>query len=194
LAALVRADYEGTYLTDQEIQLACMQLINAGFETTSTGTCNGVFLLATHPEERQKLEKYPELLENAVEEILRFASPLEGLFRTATRDVEIAGYHIPKRGKIRVVYSSANRDDEKFEDPNSFRVDRDVSELRSHIAFGQGPHACIGAALARTELRIGLGTLFRRLPELALNPKMEPKRSTMLVINGFSSLPVQWNA
>ncbi|HTK66948.1 MAG TPA: cytochrome P450 [Pseudonocardia sp.] len=194
LAALVRAEYEGTHLTDEEIRWICLQLITAGYETTSTATANGVHLLCTYPEQRALFEAADtDGIKAAVEEIVRYASPLEGLFRTANEDVEIAGCPIPKRSKIRAVYASANRDPDAFADADQFKIDRDPAELRTHLGFGQGPHACIGAALARAELRIAFETLFRRLPGLELDPDKPPVRNEILIINGFSELHIRWD-
>jgi hypothetical protein len=194
LAALVRAEYEGTRLTDDEIRWICLQLITAGYETTSTATANGVHLLCTHPDQRALFEAADsDGVKAAVEEIIRYASPLEGLFRTAGHDVEIAGCPIPARSKIRAVYASANRDPEAFTEADRFMVDRDIAELRGHLGFGLGPHACIGAALARAELRIAFETLFRRLPGLELDPDKPPVRNEILIINGFKELHVRWD-
>ena len=194
LAALVRAEYEGTRLTDDEIRWICLQLITAGYETTSTATANGVHLLCTHPEQRALFEAADaDGVKAAVEEIIRYASPLEGLFRTANADVVIGGCPIPANSKIRAVYASANRDPAAFADADRFRIDRDLAELRTHLGFGLGPHACIGAALARAELRIAFETLFRRLPGLELDPDRTPVRNEILIINGFKELHIRWD-
>ena len=112
LAALVRAEYEGTQLTDEEIRWAVLQLITAGYETTSTATVNGVHLLCTHPEQRALFEAADQDgVKRAVEEIIRYAAPLEGLFRTTNEDVEINGCPIAAGTKVRAVFASANRDD-----------------------------------------------------------------------------------
>lgn len=193
LAALVNAEDEGSQLSDEEIRLVCMQLITAGFETTSTATASGVYLLCTHPSQRQLFQANPQSVRMAVEEILRYSSPLEGLFRTTNKDVVISGCPIPSGSKVRAVYASANRDEAQFKNANEFRIDRDEEELRTHLAFGYGPHACIGSALARAELRIVLETLFRRLPGLELDDRYEPIRSTVLTINGFREMRVRWD-
>ncbi|HEY1970246.1 MAG TPA: cytochrome P450 [Pseudonocardia sp.] len=194
LAEMVRAEYEGTRLTDEEIRWAVLQLITAGYETTSTATANGVFLLCTHPEQRARFEATDrDGAKRAVEEIIRYAAPLEGLFRTTNQDVEINGCPIAAGTKVRAVFASANRDEAQFTDAASFRIDRDPVELRSHLGFGQGPHACIGAALARAELRIAYETLFRRLPGLEIDPDRPPARNTILIINGFKELYIRWD-
>jgi cytochrome P450 len=197
LAGLVWAEDDAgddrVRLDDEEIKLATMQLITAGFETTSTATASAIHLLCTHPEERAKLAATPALIGSTVEEVLRFASPLEGLFRTTTADATVAGTTIPAGAKVRIVYASANRDDRRFDDPDTFRIDRDPEELRGHLAFGQGTHYCIGAALARLELTCALATLLRRLPTLELHPSRPAERAAALVINGFRTLPVRWD-
>jgi cytochrome P450 len=194
LAGLVHAEVEGTRLTDNEILHMVMQLVTAGFETTSTATANGVHLLCTHPEQRALYAGGDaECQRFAVEEIVRFASPLEGLFRTCNEDVTISGCPIPKGSKIRAVFASANRDDAQFADAGEFRIDRDPAELRKHLGFGLGPHACIGAALARAELQIVFKTLFTRLPGLELDTSRPPVRSTVLTINGFKELHIRWD-
>lgn len=193
LTALITSDYNGSHFEDEEIFWASLQLLTAGFETTSSATGNAMVLLATHPEERRKLEADPSLIDRAVEEILRFRSPLEGLFRTATTDTEVGGCPIPQGGKVRVVWASANRDDTQFQDADRFVVDRDPAELRKHVAFGLGPHSCLGAALARAELRIALSTLLRRLPGIDLDPDQRPVCNKALTINGYVRVPVRWD-
>jgi cytochrome P450 len=193
LTALIRADFEGATFTDDEILMACHQLLTAGFETTSTATGNAVYRLCTNPEQRAKLEGDWSLLDTAVEEILRYDAPIEGLFRTTTEPVEIGGCPIPAGAKVRVMYASANHDEAHFTDASEFRIDRDPQEVRKHLAFGHGPHACIGASLARSEIRIGLRTLLGRLPGLRLDPTSPPVRNTSLFITGFSSVPVVWD-
>jgi cytochrome P450 len=194
LAGLVRAEVEGTTLTDEEIRWICLQLITAGYETTSTATANGVYLLCSHPDQRAKFESADDaLLRTTVDEIVRYMSPLEGLFRTANEDVEIGGCPIPRNSKIRAVFASASRDPEAFTDAGEFRIDRDPQELRAHLGFGTGPHACIGQSLARAELRIVLKALFRRLPGLELDPKRPAVRHEILIINGYREVHVRWD-
>jgi hypothetical protein len=133
------------------------------------------------------------LLDNAVEEVLRFESPIEGLFRTATGPYSVGGRRLPADAKVRVVFASANRDQARFPDADVFRIDRPAAELRKHIAFGHGSHACIGSALARAELRIALRTVLTRLPGLRPDPDRPPERTTSFTVNGFTSVPVVWD-
>jgi len=193
LTSLIMSDYEGSRFTDDEILMASHQLLTAGFETTSTAIGNAVYLLCTNPSERDKLARDADLVDTLVEEVLRYEAPIEGLFRTTTDAVSVDGTDLPLGAKVRVVFASANRDGSQFEDPDTFRADRDPTEVRRHLAFGFGPHACIGAPLARAELRAAVTSLFGRLPGLALDPEHRPERNDALIINGFRTLPVRWD-
>jgi cytochrome P450 len=193
LSVLITAEAEGTRFTDEEILMACHQMLGAGYETTTTGLGNAVHLLCTNPGERGKLEADWTLIDAAIEEVLRIESPVEGTFRTTTREVEVAGTTIPAGAKVRVVYASANRDDSVFEDPTTFRIDRPLNQLRKHVAFAHGIHSCLGAALARMEMRMAVEMLFRRFPGLELDPDNPPVRNTGMTINGYTSLAVRWD-
>lgn len=193
LSALIVAEHEGERFTDEEIGMAANQFLSAGFETTATSMCNAIWLLSTFPEERAKLQGDPSLLENAVEEVLRFESPVEGTFRTTTKPVVIGDTEIPQGAKVRLVYASANRDEDKFADAETFRIDRPLSELRRHIAFGQGVHACLGSVLARTQIQLALTTLLRRLPDIELDATNPPERTHSFTVNGFDTMPVRWD-
>ena len=192
LTSLITSDYEGSQFTDDEILMASHQLLTAGFETTSTAIGNAVYLLCTNPAEREKLARDVGLLDTLVEEVLRYEAPIEGLFRTSVDPVRVDGTDLPSGAKVRVVFASANRDERQFADPDTFRIDRDPTEVRRHLAFGFGPHACIGAPLARAELSAAIVSLFDRLPGLALDTEQRPERNDALIINGFRTLPVCW--
>lgn len=192
LTSLIVADYHGSRFADEELLMACHQLLVAGFETTATAIANGIVLLCEHPAERAKLEQNPALWAGALEEILRYESPVEGMFRVTRRDVELSGCPIPAGSKVRYVLASANRDPAKFDDPDEFRVDRDPAKVRQHVAFGSGSHACIGSALARAEARTALETIFRRLPDLQL-AQTPPERNPILIINGYRTVHVTWS-
>jgi cytochrome P450 len=195
LAALVRAEHEGSRLTDYEVCQISMQVVVAGYETTSTALLNGLHALCTHPAQRRLFAAADtEGVALAVEEILRYAGPQAGLYRTVAADTAIGGCPLPKDAKVRAAFASANLDDAVFESAAEFRVDRNPSEVRRHVAFGRGPHVCIGAALASAELRIALSTLFRRLPDLELDPDGRARRNdSRLTITGFQELDVRWS-
>lgn len=194
LSAMIQAEHEGSRFTDDEILMAANQFLVAGYETTATAIGNAIWLLCTHPDQREKLVADWSLLDRAVEEILRFEAPIEGTFRSTTRAVQLLGTDLPKQAKVRVVYASANRDENQFTDPHRFRIDRPLTELRRHVTFGQGPHACLGSALARAEIRVALRAILERLPGLRLDPDRTPVRSTALTVNGFAGVPVVWEA
>jgi cytochrome P450 len=125
-----------------------------------------------------------------VEESLRYDSPVLGLFRTTTRTVELHDSVIPEGAKVMLHNGAANRDPLVFSDPGRFDVDRDAQELRSHLAFGFGPHVCLGAALSRLEGRIALRQIAERLPGLVL--AAPPERVTPFLLWGKRSLPARW--
>jgi cytochrome P450 len=194
LSAMISAESEdGWRLDDQELLMGCQQFMTAGFETAMTTMASAVHLLCTHPEQRATLEADPGLIGVAVEEVLRFTSPLEGICRTALEDTEINGVPVPKGAKIRLMLAAAGRDEQQFDRADEFDISRDPAELRRHLSFGVGIHTCIGAALARTELRIGLSTLLAALPGLRLDPDDEPSRNPAFLVSGFNRLPVVWD-
>jgi hypothetical protein len=193
LSSMVTAEDEGNTFSDEEILMASQQFLTAGFESTATGIGNGLYRLLTHPDQRAKLEADWGLLDVCVEEILRYDAPVEGIFRTTTKPVTVNGVDLPAGAKIRVVYASANRDGERFPDAGRFRIDRPISEVRGHIAFASGPHACLGSALARAEIKVAVETVLRRLPGIALNPDLPAERATALIVNGYLSIPVVWD-
>lgn len=192
LSALITAEFEGRSFSDEEILMAAQQLLTAGFETTSTSIGNALHRLSSNPDQRAKLESDWSLLENAVEEVLRCDAPVDGLFVTTREPVEIRGCPIPEGAKVRFLYASANRDPEAFSDPDAFRIDRDPLELRRHLAFGHGSHACVGASLARAELRCALRTLLTRLPGIEPDPTRDRVRNKSFFINGYAAFPVVW--
>ncbi|GAA5146092.1 cytochrome P450 [Pseudonocardia eucalypti] len=193
-AMITAADEEtGKKLSDVELFMGAQQFMVAGFETTTTTIGSGIWLLNQHPEQLQKVKDNPDLILVLVEEVLRYASPLEGLCRTATEDTEIAGVKIPKGGKVRWLMASANRDERAFERADEFDLDRDRVQVRKHLSFGHGIHMCLGSALARMELKIAFETLLRRLPNLRPDPDKQPERNKALLVSGFSYLPVVWD-
>jgi cytochrome P450 len=192
LSALIFSPYEERQLNDVELIMACQILLVAGSDTTTHAIGNAVWLLCTHPEERAKLEADWSLLDNAMEEVLRFEPPVQGLFRCATEDTEVAGVGIPADAKVRVMYASANRDSDYLPDGDEFRIDRDPKALRRHLSFGFGIHACVGSAMGRMELRTAVRTLFQRLPDLQLDPDKPTTWLDAFFARGPESLPVRF--
>jgi cytochrome P450 len=180
--------------TVEEILMASHALLTAGYETTSVAIANTTALLCTHLEQRAWLEAdLGGRLPAAIEEFLRYEPPIEEAFRTTASDTEVRGCPIPAGTKVRAVMTSANRDPDVFRDPDELRLDRDLAESRKHLTFGTGKHACLGAALARMELRIAFETLLTRLPGFELHPDHPLERVPNLHTNGFQAVWIRWD-
>jgi cholest-4-en-3-one 26-monooxygenase len=187
IGVLTGAEIDGESLTDEEILYFCYLLVLAGNETTRNAISGGMLALFEHPDERERLRAEPALLPSAVEEILRWTSPVMHMARIATRDVELHGQQIRKGEKVLLWYPSANRDEAVFADPDRFDLGRTPND---HIAFGIGEHFCLGAGLARLELRVMFETLLARLPDIAPAGPVERLRSSF--IGGIKHMPVQF--
>jgi cytochrome P450 len=161
LSLIVTMEYEERPLTDAEVIGMCMLLIAGGHETTAKLIANGVRLFARHPDQRNAVIRDPELMAQAVEELLRFTSPTQFMTRTTTRDVEIRGTLIPSGSKVALLLGSGNRDPREFERPDDFDIFRPNPRV---LAFGHGAHVCLGAAVARLEGRVALQEFLSRFP------------------------------
>ena len=185
---LLRAELDGRKLEDDEIFSYINLLIAGGLETTRNATTGGVLALLEHPEERDKLVANPELLRTTVEEILRWTSPVIQFARVATQDFELRGHTIRAGETVAMWYPSANRDEEAWDDPYTFDITRDPND---HIAFGGfGAHFCLGANLARWELRGIFKELLPLLPEMELDGP--PYRQDSLHVGGIVKMPVRY--
>ena len=191
LTMLVTSDLDGRTLTDEEVLGFMFFLFIAGSQTTTQLIGNLVYRLLQFPDQMEKLLARPDLLSNAVEESLRFDSPVNGLFRTNTRDVELHGVHLPKNSKVMCMFGSANLDPEFWDEPEKFDVERDFQKLKHHYAFGKGIHYCMGAPLARVEGRVALQRILERMPNLKLVG--EPEEISAHVMHGVETLPVTWD-
>jgi cytochrome P450 len=187
LSQLIAVEDAGVRMTDKELMATAGLLLAAGFETTVNLLGSGAHLLVEHPGQLRLLRAEPALWANAVDEVLRYESPVQNTARWAAEETQVCGKRIPKSAFVAVLIGSANRDPKMFADPNRFDVTR--ANAREHLAFSAGVHYCIGAALARAEGRIGLQTLFERYPDLALagRPTLRPTRT----LRGFETLPVR---
>jgi cholest-4-en-3-one 26-monooxygenase len=185
-AAVVGGEVDGCPLTPQQLNGYLVLLLAAGNETTRNATTRGVTALLQHPEQMGRLVADPSLLESTVEEILRLTSPVIQFARTATADVELRGQTIRAGQTVGLFYPSANRDDAAFAEPYRFDVGR---EPNRHLAFGHGAHFCLGANLARGELRATLKAMLPLLPRLDLVG--EPDRNGHLHVGAINHQRVQ---
>jgi cytochrome P450 len=186
---IVRNAETEVFSHDLLVGLSTLLLI-AGHETTSNVISLGTMALLQHPDQLAALTADPSLIPSAIEEMLRFLNIVEAGFRVATEDIELAGTVIKAGDGLIALAGSANRDDSAFDDPDEFDVTRGA---RHHVAFGYGIHQCLGQNLARMELEIVFGTLFRRMPGLRLAVPIEdvPLKDDAFIY-GVHSLPVTW--
>jgi len=188
LSSLIAVEEQGDRLTEGELLATCVLLFIAGHETTVNLIGNGLLALLRHPEELERLRSEPALIGSAVEELLRFDSPVQRTARITNAEVEVGGKTLPPGAFVVTAIGAANRDPRHFPDPD--RLDIGRSENR-HIAFGFGIHFCLGAPLARVEGQLALGTLMRRMPKLRLaSPDLEWRESSTL--RGLKALPVEF--
>jgi cytochrome P450 len=186
ISTLVHSEIDGERLEEFDLLMFCLTLLVAGNETTRNLLSHGTLALATHPDELALLLRDRALIPRAVEEMLRWGTPVGSFMRTATRDVEVAGTPVRAGDRLLMLYAAANRDEAVFgPDPEEFRVTRDASR---HVAFGFGEHFCLGAMLAQMEGRIAFEELLARFPRITLAGKVERIRS--IVIRGIASLPL----
>jgi cytochrome P450 len=187
VSALVQAEIDGRKLTQAELDGFFIILLVAGNETTTNLISNQMRILSERPDLWKRLRDDRSLVPLAIEETVRFDTPVQNLGREATRDVEIRGVEIPKGSRVIVSYGAANRDPEAFEAAGEYRPER---EEKKHLGFGQGVHFCLGAGLARLEGKIALNALLDRF-ETVEPGSVAPKRLQSTVIRGFETLPLR---
>ncbi len=190
VSELDQAHVEDVKLTDDEILGFCLLLVAAGFDTTASGIGRMLQLFATNPEIRQAIKERiddSQALDVAIEELIRYISPVPGLARTVTEPCEFAGQKLSKEDRLLLLWPSANRDPEEFDTPNEFVADRKPNR---HVGFGSGIHRCLGAHVARKEIKVLLQEMFRRdIPQYRLHPEKPPVWHTGDTW-GVKSLPV----
>jgi cytochrome P450 len=186
MTALVQAEVNGERLTEAELKMFFFLLVIAGNDTVRSALPGGLLLLLQHPQEYARLRADPALLPSAIEEMLRLHPPVLTFRRTATRDLSLAARAIRAGDKVVVYHVSANVDERRFSEPFRFDPARSPND---HLAFGQGPHLCLGATFARLQMQAFFGELLA-MGELRLDG--EPRRLTSNFINGLTSLPVRW--
>jgi cytochrome P450 len=186
LSKLAQTVDEGESLNDVELRATALLVLGAGFETTVNLIGNAVTQLLAHPDQLEMLKANPDGWGNAVDEVLRYDSPVQVTVRIAGEDTEVCGHPIPSGRFVSLMLGGANRDPEVFEEPQRFDVTR--ANAREHLGFSAGIHFCLGASLARLEGATALRMLFERFPDLALAG--DPVRRQLRVLRGYEHMPV----
>ena len=190
MSILVHAEVDGDRLSEEEVLQESLLILIGGDETTRHVISGGIHQLLLHPDQWERLAADPAARPAAVEEMLRWVTPIKNMVRTATRDVELHGQPIREGDELMLLYPSANRDEDVFEDPFTFDTARTPNE---HVAFGFGTHFCLGASLARLEIATMLDELLGRLPTLRIaNPDAPPEYRPANFISGLERLDVTW--
>lgn len=190
LSGLIGAEEKGDRLSHEELLVMCGLILIAGHETTMNLIGNGTLALLRNPDQIERLRRNPSIIRSAIEELLRYDSPVQLTARTAKEDVEMGGKKIGARQQAVVLLGAANRDPERFELPDRLDLGR---EDNHHVAFGAGHHFCVGAPLARVEAQIAIQTMVERLDKLELvTDSLEWRETT--TIRGLNSLPVNFQA
>lgn len=190
-SVLVNAEVDGDKLSEEDLGSFFVLLVVAGNETTRNSISHGMKALCDNPEQRELFQRnFDRIAPTAIEEIVRWASPVIFMRRTTTRDCELGGQKLREGEKILLFYNSGNRDELVFEDPHRFDIERTPND---HVAFGgPGPHFCLGANLARREIKVFFRQLFERLPDLQITG--EPDRLSSNFIHGIKHMPCEFTA
>jgi cytochrome P450 len=191
ISSLAHAEIDGEKLADEEIFSFLRLLLPGGVETTYRSTGNLLFGLLSNPDQLDAVRSDRSLIPQAIEEAVRWEPPLLVITRVATCETELAGVRIPAGSTVMPMLGSANRDDERYTDPNRFDIFRSA---KPHIGFGYGVHVCLGMHLARLEMRVALNLLFDRLPNLRLDPDGDDPHIRGQVFRSPTSLPVLFGA
>jgi cytochrome P450 len=194
ISALVAADEEGVlesndHLTEDELTMFLVVLVVAGNETTRNAISGGMWGLNRFPDQWQRLRDNPDSFSTMADEVCRYVSPVISFARTATEDTVLHGQEIAEGEKVLMLYQSANRDEDVFSDPDTLQVDRSPNP---HLAFGVGPHVCMGINLARLEIRVLFEELTRRFPDMVVSPGVTPTYGEHALVHAIESLPVEF--
>ncbi len=195
VSILVGADEDGVLesneeLAHDELTMFLVVLLVAGNETTRNAISGGMWAFSKFPTEWERLRTHPEHFTTMADEICRYVSPVISFSRTATEDTELAGQQISEGERVLLLYQSANRDEDIFEDPDVLRVDRNPNP---HLAFGIGPHVCMGINLARLEIRVLFEEIMRRFPDMVVEPGVTPTYGQHALVHAIESLPVTFS-
>lgn len=189
LTALIQAEEKGEKLSHDELIAMTFTLIVAGYETTIHLISNAVVALLAHPEQLARLKENPELIDTAIEEVLRFYSPFQFTeLSYAAEDLEVLGMQIPRKTIVLPLLGAANRDPTVFESPDTFDITRAPNK---HLAFGHGIHHCLGAALARMEGKVAVSRLVQRFPDLQLSVPQDLEMSILPSMHSYQSVPIR---
>ncbi|MGH2847597.1 MAG: cytochrome P450, partial [Thermoleophilaceae bacterium] len=188
MTALVQAEVDGKRLGDAELNMFFFLVVIAGNDTVRSALPGGVLALVEHPTDYRRLRSDPSLLPSAIEEMLRWHPPVLSFRRTVTRDLELGGRRVRAGDKVVVYHVSAHYDEREFTDPFRFDIERTPNH---HLAFGHGPHKCLGAHFARLQMQAFFTEFLQRLPEVELDGPVE--RLTSNFINGIKHLPLRWS-
>ncbi len=186
ISLLIDIEEEGEVLTEEELYAQCIALLFAGHETTRNLIGNGMYTLLQHPQQMAELREKPEMIRSAVEELLRYESPVQFTARVLKEDIEVCGQQIRKGWTVLCMLGAANRDPKQFNEPNQLNLKRLNNQ---HLAFSAGLHFCIGAQLARLEGQVALLNLVQRFPEMKLTGP-RPEWASTFGLRGLKSLPV----
>jgi cytochrome P450 len=189
VSILVQSEIDGKKIELLDLLAWCQIIVVAGNETTRNATSGGMLALIQHPHELQRLRENPELLPSAIEEFVRWSSPIIHFARTAARDVDFHGAKIREGDTLSLFYPSANRDADVFDDPDTFRIDRSPNP---HVGYGVGEHFCAGAHVARLELKLAFEYLIPRLEEIEVTGPISRLHSNL--VGGIKHLPVRFKA
>ncbi len=186
ISLLIDIEEEGEVMTEEELYAQCIALLFAGHETTRNLIGNGMYTLLQHPQETAELRENPEMIRSAVEELLRYESPVQFTARVLKEDIVVCGERIPRKWTILCMLGAANRDPKQFKEPDQLNLKRLNNQ---HLAFSAGPHFCIGSQLARLEGQIALLSLVQRFPGMKLTGP-RPEWASTFGLRGLKSLPV----
>lgn len=187
VTVLAQAQEEGDSLTVLEFLNFCQLLLVAGNETTTHLISNGMLAFNAFPEEAKRLRRHPEMGTRMVEEVLRYDTPVQLTYRTTTQDIDMSGVTIPAESKVALLWGSANRDPEVFAEPDRLDLTRHPNP---HVAFASGIHYCLGASLARLEMRLTMQTLMRRMHRLEIDPDGVCERIDTALLRGMQRMPM----
>ena len=187
ISLFAQAEVDGQPLELMDVLAWCLIIVVAGNETTRNATTGGMLAFIENPDELRRLQQDPSLLDSAIEEVVRWSTPIIHFARTPNRDYELRGKTIKAGDPMALFYASANRDEEVFEDPFRFRIDRRPNR---HLGFGVGEHFCLGAHLARLEMKVAYKYLLPRIQEVELAGPVERLHSSL--VGGVKHLPIRY--